>query len=66
MNIKFNIGDSVEIQVGKRILNLQVLNVILRDEPHYYLDWNSAGYNHLLSTVAIPQRTIKKGNCDGC
>lgn len=61
MNNKFNVGDTVLVQIGNRpTLNLKVLNIVMREEKaHYYLDWAGAGWHHLLSTVAIPESTIK-------
>lgn len=56
---KYKIGDKVLVKIGDRpLIPFTVLACLNRDGPHYQFDWAEHGFNAILNTVAIPERSV--------
>ena len=56
---KYKVGDLVALKIGNREPRcVAVLECVMRDRPHYKIDWEKIGYNAILNTVAIPEGSL--------
>ena len=55
---KFKKDDLVLVKMGERKLEMRVID--LADGLFYRLDWTLCGYNSLLNTVKIPEKSLIK------
>ena len=56
---KYKIGDRVALKIGERpVMHFAVVGCVMRKEPHYCLDWAEHGFNAILNTVAIPEKSV--------
>lgn len=58
---KFEINEFVHLRVGSRILKTIILEKLAEKEGLFYkLNWEICGYNKILNTVRISEKSIKK------
>ena len=53
---KFKKGDLVLVKIGERKVEMRVVDLI--EGLLYKLDWTLCGYNPLLNTVRIPEKSL--------
>jgi len=58
---KFEINEFVHLRIGNRLLKTIILEKVSQKEGLFYkLNWEICGYNKVLNTVCICEKSIEK------
>ena len=59
---KYTVGQTVVLKIGSRPpLRVEILECLMRrKKPHYKVNWEKVGWNAMLNTIAIPEKSLSR------
>ena len=56
---KYSVGDRLLLKIGNRPnLVVLVIETLTRNGPYYRINWAEHGFNSVLNTVGLPERSF--------
>lgn len=59
---KYKVGEVVTMKIGERPpIRVEILECVMRQQrPHYKVNWEKAGWNGMLNTVAVAEKSLSR------